>query len=63
VAAHVGGTQAPDTLEGNWDALSVGADGALHALKGDKMLSMQYKTSSTDFDGAVKLARAALARF
>jgi hypothetical protein len=67
VAAHVnaqmGGSQAPDTLEGNWDALSIGSDGALHALKGDKMLSMQYKTSSTDFDGAVKLTRAALARF
>ena len=63
VAAHTGGAQAPDTLEGNWDALSIGADGALHALKGDKMLSMQYKTSSADFEGAVKLASAALARF
>ena len=63
VNAQMKNSQAPDTLEGNWDALSIGSDGALHALKGDKMLSMQYKTSSTDFDGAVKLARAALARF
>lgn len=63
VAAHLGGSQAPDTLEGNWDAMSIGADGALHALKGDKMLMMQYKTSSADFEGAVKLASAALARF
>jgi hypothetical protein len=62
VAAKTGGSRAPDTLEGNWDALSVGSDGALHALKGDKMLTVQYKTSSTDFDGAVKLVRAALAR-
>jgi hypothetical protein len=62
VNARMAGSQAPDTLEGNWDALSIGSDGALHALKGDKMLSLQYKTSSTDFDGAVKLVRAALAR-
>lgn len=63
VAPKIGGAQAPDTLEGNWDALSIGADGALHALKGDKMLTVQYKTSTTDFDGAVKLVRAAMARF
>ena len=63
VAAHLGGSQAPDTLEGNWDAISIGTDGALHALKGDKMLTMQYKTSSAGFEGAVKLASAALARF
>jgi hypothetical protein len=63
VASHLGGSQAPDTLEGNWDAIAIGADGALHALKGDKMLMMQYKTSSADFEGAVKLASAALARF
>lgn len=62
IDAHVGGGQAPDTLEGNWDALSIGSDGVLHALKGDKMLSFQYKTSSADFEGAVKLARIALAR-
>ena len=63
VAAHLGGSKAPDTLEGNWDAIAIGADGALHALKVDKMLMMQYKTSSADFEGAVKLASAALARF
>lgn len=63
IAAKTGGTQGPDTLEGNWDAIAIGSDGALHVLKGDKMLLVQYKTSSADFDGAVKLVRAAMARF
>jgi hypothetical protein len=62
VAAKTGGTQAPDTLEGAWDALSLGPDGALHLLKGDKMLTVQYKTSGASFDETIALVRAAVAR-
>lgn len=62
VAAKTGGTQAPDTLEGTWDALSIGSDGALHALKGDKMLTVQYKTSGATFDEVIDLIRAAVGR-
>ncbi|MEO8879755.1 MAG: hypothetical protein ABI446_05115 [Gemmatimonadaceae bacterium] len=64
VAAKTGASsqQGQDTLEGNWDALSIGSDGALLALKGDKMLTVQYRTSGATFDETVKLVRAALAR-
>lgn len=62
VAAKTGGTQTPDTLEGKWDALSIGADGALHARKGDKMLTVQYKTSGASFDETIELIRAAVER-
>jgi hypothetical protein len=48
---------------GGWDSLSVGGDGQLHALKGDRVLSMQYVTSSTNMRGAVKLMRVAMTRF
>ena len=63
VEATLGGTAAPDTLEGGWDQLGLGSDGTLHVLKGDKMLSLQYKASSASYDNAITLVRSALARF
>jgi hypothetical protein len=63
VEAKLGGTAAPDTLEGAWDQLGLGSDGTLHVLKGDKMLSLQFKASAANFDKAVMLVRSALTRF
>jgi hypothetical protein len=63
VAAKLGGTAAPDTLEGAWDQLGLGSDGTLHVLKGDKMLSLQYKASAASYDKAITLVRSALTRF
>lgn len=57
-----GGGPAPDTLEGPWDQVSPGMDGALHILTGDRILVVDYLSSSTDLAGAVKLARIALPR-
>lgn len=59
VSSVLGGAKAPDTLDGPWDQLSTNATGALTLLKGDKMLEMEYKSSTADFAHAVKLARAA----
>ena len=59
VSGVLGGAKAPDTLDGPWDQLSTNATGSLTLLKGDKMLEMQYKSSTADFAHAVKLARAA----
>lgn len=63
VAGKLGGTAAPDTLEGNWDQLSTGTDGTLKVLKGDKMLRLQFKSSGASLDNAVALVRVALTRF
>lgn len=63
VDARVGGTAAPDTLEGNWDQLGLGSDGTLHVLKGDKMLSLQYKGSGAGYQKTIELVRSALRRF
>ena len=63
VAGKLGGTAAPDTLEGNWDQLATGTDGTLHVLKGDKMLSLQFKASAASYENAITLVRSALARF
>jgi hypothetical protein len=59
VSGVLGGAKSPDTLDGPWDQLSTNATGSLTLLKGDKMLEMQYKSSTADFAHAVKLARAA----
>ena len=48
---------------GDWDQMTIGPDGTLHVLKGDKMLSVQFSTSPADRDGAAKLVSAALSRF
>jgi len=61
-SSKLGGAQAPDTLEGKWDQISKGPLGSLVFLKGDKMVDMQFKSSPTDYDGAVKLAQAAAGR-
>jgi hypothetical protein len=63
VAGKLGGTAAPDTLEGNWDQLSTGTDGTLNVLKVDKMLRLQFKASAASFDYAITLVRSALTRF
>jgi hypothetical protein len=59
VSSVLGGAKAPDTLDGPWDQISTGTTGALTLLKGDKMVEMQYKSSTADYEHAVKLARAA----
>lgn len=62
VSSVLGGAKAPDTLDGPWDQISTGATGSLTLLKGDKMVEMQYKSSTADYAHAVKLARAAAAK-
>lgn len=62
VSSVLGGAKAPDTLEGKWDQISKSALGSLVFLKGEKMVDMQFKSSPTDYDGAVKLAHAAAGR-
>ena len=52
-----------DTLEGSWDASSAsGVTGKLYFLKGDRMLEVDYVTSSTDMAGATRLAGIAMKR-
>lgn len=51
-----------DTLDGPWDQTALSMDGTLYFLKGDRMLEMRYRTSSTDLTGALRLAAAALPR-
>ncbi len=51
-----------DVPAGDWDQMSIGVDGTLHALKGDKLLSVQFTTSSADLDATAKLISIALAR-
>lgn len=52
---------AADTLEGPWEeAAANGTTGQLYFLKGDRMLEVNYVTSSTDRAGAVRLARSAV---
>ncbi|MBA3404678.1 MAG: hypothetical protein H0U13_08355 [Gemmatimonadaceae bacterium] len=62
-AKILGGTAEADTLEGPWDQVAGGPGGEVYFLKGDALLSVQYKTSSTDVAGAVALARTALGKF
>lgn len=62
VGRATGAGAAPDTLDGPWDQVSRGMDGALHILTGDRILVVNYLSSSTDLAGAVKLARVAAAR-
>ena len=55
--------QEADTLDdGPWDAAASGIDGTLLLLKGDGLLELSYKTSSTDLAGAVALGRLAVPR-
>jgi hypothetical protein len=51
------------SLEGPWDKGQVdGTSGALIFLKGDRYLRVDYVTSATDRDGALKLAAIAMER-
>jgi hypothetical protein len=54
--------ESADTLEGPWDEAAMDLDGRLALLKGDRLLEIEYITSSTDEAGALKLARPALER-
>ena len=52
---------AADTLEGPWEqAAANGSTGQLYFLKNDRMLEINFVTSSTDRGGALRLARAAM---
>jgi hypothetical protein len=62
VAGAVGGTAAPDTLDGPWDQIATGPNGSLNVLKDDKMLSMQFQSSSASYMTAIRLARLAIPR-
>ncbi len=57
------GSKAPGgTDTGPWDQVAGDVTGVLHFLKGDRVLEMQYHTSSTDRAGALKLAAVAVNR-
>jgi hypothetical protein len=64
VRAALGGKDASTSAPaGPWDeAASSSTTGALYFLKGDRMLEVHYRTSSTDYDGAVRLAKIAMGR-
>jgi hypothetical protein len=52
---------AADTLEGPWEeAAANGSTGQMYFLKNDRMLEINFITSSTDRTGALRLARAAM---
>lgn len=53
---------AADTLDGPWDDVTLGLDGNLAFLRGDRLLEIAFATSSTDYSGALTLARIALDR-
>lgn len=56
------GGQGADTLDGPWDQAASGVAGSLYFLKGDQMLEVGYRTSSTDAAGATRLASYAVGR-
>lgn len=62
VARQLHSSNSVEVASGDWDQLSVGVDGALHALKGDKMLSVQFITSTADQAATAKLLALALPR-
>jgi hypothetical protein len=52
---------AADTLEGPWEEVAAnGSTGQMYFLKNDRMLEVNFVTSSTDRTGALRLARAAM---
>lgn len=55
--------QEADTLDdGPWDAAASGTDGTLLLLKGDALLELGYRTSSTNLAGAARLGALGLPR-
>ena len=53
---------AADTLNGPWDDVTLGLDGSLSFLKGDRMLKVAFGTSSANQTKALELVRIALER-
>jgi hypothetical protein len=51
-----------DTLEGAWDQAGSSSDGSLLFLKGNKLLTVVYRTANVDVAGATKLAALAIKR-
>jgi hypothetical protein len=62
VRSTVGGADQGDLLEGPWDDATEGPAGSVYFLKGDAMIEVSYRASSTDLEGATRLARLAVAR-
>jgi hypothetical protein len=62
VSDKLGASAVDDTLDGPWDQTARGMDGTLYVLKGDQLLAIQYRTSTTNLSGALRLAAAALPR-
>jgi hypothetical protein len=57
-----GGADAADPLDGPWDQAAEGSTGAVYFLKGENMLEIIYRTSSTDLAGTAQIARKAVGR-
>lgn len=57
-----GGADTGDAFDGPWDQATEGGAGSVYFLKGDRMLEVIYKTSTTDASGAAELAQAAVGR-
>jgi len=53
---------AADTLEGSWDEAATDLDGSLVFLEGDRLLRIEYGTSTIDVAAAIQLARRILPR-
>ena len=63
IRQQAGGSDEGEILDGPWDQSSTSAArGTAYFLKGDKMIEIEFRTSTTDLQGAAKLARAAIAR-
>src|SRR5207302_4689001 len=54
--------EAADTLEGAWDEAAAGMDGTLYLLKGDRMLTVVYRTAGVSEPAALRLAALAVER-
>ena len=53
---------AADTIEGTWDETGIARDGRLLLRKDDRVVELEYETSSTDQTGALRLGRIAIER-
>jgi hypothetical protein len=62
IRSVAGGADAADALDGPWDQAAEGSTGGVFFLKGDNMLEISYRMSSTDLAGAAQLASKAIDR-
>jgi len=63
IIASVFPQESASTLKGPWDQATIsGTTGTLYFLKGNRMLALDYRTSSTNRSGALKLAALAVPR-